>query len=83
MVAINPDKVAAQVRFLVGVLQKETNMNRDREKEFAEMAERVREARRLQKIMHEDEAKYNESKKAFWDHVNSSGLGDNITLDDE
>lgn len=54
----------------------------DRDKVFAEMSERVREAKRLQKIMHEDETKYNESKKAFWDYVTKMQLGDNITLDD-
>jgi hypothetical protein len=57
-------------------------MKTDREKEFAEMAERVREGRRLKKIMDDNKIKYEESKKAFWDHVNNSGLGDNITLDD-
>lgn len=40
-------------------------MDKDREKEFAEMSERVREGRRLKKIMDDNKEKYEESKKVF------------------
>lgn len=52
------------------------------DKEFAEMAERVKEARRLKQIKDDSKKKYEEAEKAFWDYVNTMHMGDNITLDD-